>query len=75
MTAEEYIKLKSLTLKSAMDFLSLYNSIPNKDISAFYGRKTFYGNVPKTANEMYNHTKNVNEYYFAGFRLSIKSTA
>lgn len=28
-------------------------------------RKTFYGQVPRTAEEMYQHTKNVNSYYFA----------
>lgn len=27
-------------------------------------RKTFYGDVPCTAEEMYLHTKNVNNYYF-----------
>ena len=27
-------------------------------------RKTFYGAVPRTAEEMYVHTKNVNAYYF-----------
>ncbi len=27
-------------------------------------RETFYGNVPRTAFEMYEHTKNVNSYYF-----------
>ena len=27
-------------------------------------RQTFYGPVPRTAREMYEHTKNVNAYYF-----------
>ena len=27
-------------------------------------RETFYGAVPRTAREMYEHTKNVNSYYF-----------
>ena len=27
-------------------------------------RRTFYGAVPRTAREMYEHTKNVNSYYF-----------
>ena len=61
---EEYTKLKELALKSAMDFLKLYESIENKDKSVLPERKSFYGNVPRTANEMYEHTKNVNEYYF-----------
>ena len=27
-------------------------------------RATFYGQLPRTAQEMYDHTKNVNDYYF-----------
>lgn len=65
LTLEEYEKLKALALKSAKDFLALYESIPNKNATAIAERKTFYGQVPRTADEMYEHTKNVNEYYFA----------
>ena len=65
LTADEYEKLKALALKSARDFLALYESIPNKSATAIAERKTFYGQVPRTADEMYEHTKNVNEYYFA----------
>ena len=65
LTADEYEKLKALALKSAKDFLALYESIPNKSATVIAERKTFYGQVPRTADEMYMHTKNVNEYYFA----------
>lgn len=65
LTADEYEKLKALALKSAKDFLALYESIPDKSATASAERKTFYGNVPRSAEEMYEHTKNVNEYYFA----------
>ena len=65
LTLDEYEKLKSLALKSAKDFLVLYESIPDKRATATPERKTFYGNVPRSADEMYEHTKNVNEYYFA----------
>ena len=65
LTADEYEKLKVLSLKSAKDFLALYESIPNKSATAIAERKTFYGQVPRTADEMYEHTKNINEYYFA----------
>ena len=65
LTADEYEKLKALALKSAKDFLALYDSIPDKSATAIAERKTFYGQVPRTADEMYEHTKNVNEYYFA----------
>ncbi len=64
LTTEEYEKLKTLALKSAQDFLALYESIPDKNSAAVSERKTFYGQVPRTANEMYEHTKNVNAYYF-----------
>ena len=64
LTQNEYKKLKELCLKSASDFLELYNSIPNKDYTNLPKRKTFYGAVPRTATEMYEHTKNVNDYYF-----------
>ena len=65
LTAEEYRYLKSLALKSAEDFYVLYNSFPDKHKSALPYRKTFYGSVPRTAEEMYQHTKNVNESYFS----------
>ena len=65
LTTDEYEKLKALALKSAKDFLALYDSIPDKSATAIAERKTFYGQVPRTADEMYEHTKNVNEYYFA----------
>ena len=65
LTTEEYEALKALALKSAKDFLALYESIPDKDAAAAPERKSFYGQVPRTANEMYEHTKNVNTYYFA----------
>ena len=65
LTADEYERLKALALKSAKGFLALYESIPDKSATASPERKTFYGNVPRSAEEMYEHTKNVNEYYFA----------
>ena len=65
LSAEEYQYLKSLVLKSAEDFYSLYCSFPDKQKSVLPYRKTFYGSVPRTAEEMYQHTKNVNEYYFS----------
>lgn len=64
MTADEYLRLKSLSLKSAADFSALYRSVPDKNASRKIERSTFYGKVPRTAEEMYVHTKNVNSYYF-----------
>ncbi len=65
LTLEEYRELKALALKSAEDFLRLYESMPDKNKSSLPRRKTFYGDVPRTAFEMYEHTKNVNSYYFS----------
>ena len=65
LTLKEYQNLKALALKSAKDFLVLYASIPDKSATASPERKTFYGQVPRSAHEMYEHTKNVNTYYFA----------
>jgi len=64
MTREEYDLLKALCLKSAADFEALYQAVPEKHTSALPQRKTFYGAVPRTAREMYDHTKSVNDYYF-----------
>ena len=60
MSVDEYCQLKKLALKSAKDFLALYNSVPDKYISCLLERKTFYGATPRTAIEMYEHTKDVN---------------
>lgn len=64
LTREEYEGLKALALRSAKDFQALYESIPDKDAGLSPLRKTFYGQVPHTAREMYAHTKSVNAYYF-----------
>ena len=64
LAPEGYRELKALALKSARDFLTLYEAVPDKDRSCLAVRETFYGQVPRTAREMYEHTKNVNSYYF-----------
>lgn len=64
LTQEEYQKLKTMVLKSAKDFLTMYQSVPDKTGTVLSSRKTFYGEVPITAQKMYEHTKNVNNYYF-----------
>lgn len=65
LTWEEYERLKALVLRSAADFHALYESVPDKKKSSLLPRKTFYGEVPRTAEEMYIHTRSVNAYYFA----------
>ena len=71
LSREEYEELKSLVLKSAKDFYDLYSSIANKDESCLSQRQTFYGAVPRTAQEMYEHTKNVNAYYFGEIGVDV----
>ena len=64
LSIEAYLQLKEMVLQSALDFYKLYLSIPDKNVSCLPKRNTFYGAVPRTAQEMYEHTKNVNVYYF-----------
>ncbi len=65
LTPDEYLRLKALCLRSARDFQRLYDSVPHKDKSILPFRSSFYGAVPRTAREMYEHTKSVTSYYFA----------
>lgn len=71
LTLEEYTALKALALKSANDFLALFNAIPDKHATCLPSRPTFYGQAPRTAAEMYAHTKSVNSYYFAEIGVDV----
>lgn len=73
LTSEEYEKLKHLVIKSVQDFMQLYESIPDKDETCLKERKTFYGLVPRTAREMYDHTNNVTNYYVGEIGVQIKN--
>lgn len=73
LTIDDYKKLKNLAVKSARDFLKLYKSIPDKDATCLKERKTFYGQVPRTAREMYVHTNNVTNYYAGEIGIHIKN--
>lgn len=70
LSVEEYLELKKLALKSAKDFFILYNSIEDKHTSAVSEKMTFLGPRPRTAYEMYKHTKEVNSYYFGEIGVS-----
>ena len=61
---DEYEHLRDMALRSAERFLRLYESVPDPDRSNNPVRQTFYGAVPRTARQIYEHTKNVNAYYF-----------
>lgn len=71
LSLEEYLELKTLALKSAKDFLALYDSIEDKHTSAVPEKMTFLGPRPRTAYEMYEHTKEVNSYYFGEIGVSV----
>ena len=71
LSLKEYEHLKYLVIKSAYDFYELYLSIPDKDYTIIEPRKTFYGDVPRTANEMYIHTNGVTNFYLNGLNLTI----
>ena len=63
LSAKEYEKLKTLVLRSAADFQRLFDAVPDPDDTDLPERKTFYGNVPRTARQMYAHTNQVSNYY------------
>ena len=64
LTPAAYEALRALALKSAESFQALYDAVPHKGKSALQQRPTFYGPMPRTAAEMYAHTRGVNAYYF-----------
>lgn len=63
LSVDDYMKQRDLVMKSAEDFLALYETFPDKHHTVLPERKTFYGSIPRKAEEMYQHTKNVNAYY------------
>ena len=71
LTISEYNRLKELALKSAADFYRLYDSFPDKNKSCLPERDTFYGKIPRTAEAMYQHTKNVNSYYWGEIGVEV----
>ena len=70
LSLEEYLSFKEAALKSARDFLALYLEVPDPHRTCLPVRHTFYGPIPRTAFEMYEHTKNVNAYYFGEIGVS-----
>lgn len=73
MTAADYAAAKLLVLKSARDFCTLFESIPNPDISPRAPRTSFYGPVPRTPREMYDHTNHTTAYYMAAFGIPFEN--
>ena len=74
LTLEEYTQLKTIVLKSARDFYALYLAIPEPHQSCLKKRQTFYRSFPCTAQEMYDHTRSVNTYYFGEIGINADSS-
>lgn len=73
LSEEEYESLRLLVLRSARDFRRLYESIPNPNISGREHRQSFYGAVPRTPSQMYEHTNGVTAYYAAAFGIELEN--
>jgi len=71
----EYETTKIRVLKSAHDFQVLYDSIPDKEYTILRERKSFYGTIPRTATEMYDHTNSVTNYYAREIGVRIDNLA
>ena len=61
------------SLHTEDDFCTLFESIPNPDISPRAPRTSFYGPVPRTPREMYDHTNSTTAYYMAAFGIPFEN--
>ena len=73
LTPQEFEKLKLLVLRSARDIRKMFGSIPNPDISDRPKRICFYGAVPRTPREMYEHINQTTAYYVGAFGLPFEN--
>lgn len=64
LDADAYASLRCACLKSAADFQTLYDAVPDRDAPLRPERGTFYGGLPATARQMYAHADGVTAYYF-----------
>lgn len=72
ITIDSYRECKDLVLRSAFDFNTLYEAIPDKEFYNQPLQKTFYGFVPRSAKEMYEHTNEVTAYYMNGVGIHME---
>lgn len=73
LSQQEYENLKLLVLRSARDIRRMFNSIPNPDISDRPKRICFYGAVPRTPREMYEHINRTTAYYVGAFGIAFEN--
>lgn len=75
LSRQEYAAQKELVIKSAECFYQLYASVPDKNFTSLPPRKTFYGQVPRTAEEMIGHTNQVTSYYAGEIGVAMENHA
>lgn len=63
-----------ILLNSATDFQLLYDSILDKDVTNKPLRRTFYGRMPQTPKEIYDHVNEWTSQYFEKLGLSFEKT-
>jgi hypothetical protein len=69
---EEFKNLVDLVCYSGETFLQLYNKTRLKDwVDESRVRKTFYGENPKTIQEIFDHVKGCQYYYLSRIRIPI----
>ncbi len=73
LTEKEYEFIKIRVLKSASDFQMLYDSIPDKNYTFLQERTVFYGPIPRTSKEIYEHTNSVTNYYVGEIGVKISN--
>lgn len=73
LTPQEYETQKLLVLRSARDIRKMFRSIPNPDISDRPKRICFYGEVPRTPREMYEHINRTTAYYVGAFGVEFEN--
>jgi hypothetical protein len=70
VSEEEFRALAELSRRSATTFKSLYDSsVLNDWVDRSRARKTFYGECPKTIQEVFDHVNATQNYYFSRARL------
>jgi len=73
MTEEEFKNLVSLVWHSGETFLKIYNDTKFKNwIDEVRIRKTFYGENPKTIQEIFNHVKSCQYYYLSRTKITFE---
>jgi len=69
---DDYVRGKTLALRSAADVQTLLDSIPDQDATDLPARPTFYGDVPRTAREMVAHLNGTTAYYTSRLGVDIE---